>query len=135
LAIQAHEAMGVAVILHDVLAACGLVQVVHVLGDDPQEHVPFFQIRQGVVGRVGPGPDQDPVHFLEHDPDLGGVFLKGPDGGVFRRVEALPQTPGAPEIGDARLHRNAGPGDSHGFAALFEESGQLRGGDGFHGKP
>ena len=83
--------MGIAVVLDDVAAARGLVQVVDVLGDDPQEDAPLFQLRQGIMGRVGPGPHQDPVHFPEHAPDLGGVFLKGPDGGILQGVNTRNQ--------------------------------------------
>ncbi len=106
----ADEAVGVAVEFHHALAARGLVQVVDVLGDDPQQQSLGLQFRQGVMGRVGPGAADDRVHFLEQGPDLGRVSPEGPDVGVFHGIEALPEAAFAAEVGDTGLHRDAGAG-------------------------
>ena len=100
----ADEAQGVAVVLHHACGPRGLVQVVHVLGDDAGQKPPGLQLRQGVVGRVGPGPGDGIVHLLEELPDLGRVAAKGLDVGEFHGIKALPEAPGTAEVRDARFH-------------------------------
>ena len=75
------------------------MQVVHVLGDDAGE-IPFgLQLRQGIVGRVGPGPADGVVHLLEELPDFGRVPAKGPDMGVFHGIVAVPQAAAPRKLG------------------------------------
>ena len=83
------------------------------------------------MGRVGPGTGDDRVHFLQQGPDLGRIIPKGPDVGVFHGVEALPEAAGAAEVGDAGLHRDAGPGQGHEAAVLAQEGRQVLRGDFF----
>jgi hypothetical protein len=117
-AFQADETVGVAVVFHHPAAPRGLVQVVHVLGNYPQELTLGLQLRQGVVGRVGPGPGERIVHFLDELPDFGGVFPKGRDVGVFHGVEAGPEAAFAAKVRDAAFHRDAGAGKGHGSPPL-----------------
>lgn len=119
-AFQAHEAVGVAVVFHHPLGPRGLVEVVHVLGDDPEQQAPGLQFCQGQVRGVGPGSGNGLVQFPDQAPDLGRVGAKGPDMGVFHGVEALPEAARAPEVGDAGLHGNAGAGQSHGPVTLAD---------------
>ena len=109
-AIIADEVPGVAVVLHHPFGPRRLVQVVHVLGDDAGQKPSGLQLRQGVVGRIGPGPGDGVVHLLEELPDLGRVAAKGLDMGVFHGVKAVPEAARAPEARDARLNRDAGAG-------------------------
>ncbi len=115
-------------ILHHALAPRGLVQIVHVLGDDPQEKPPGLQLRQGQMGRIGAGLPDEPLHLPEHGPDLGRIGAQGPDVGVFPGIEAGPEAVRAAEVRDAGFHRDAGAGQGHRPPPLAQQGRrQLRG--------
>ena len=58
---------------------------------------------------------------------LAGSFLKALMAAYSRGSKRSHRPPLLLKVGDAGLHRNAGAGYGHGFAALFEEPGQILG--------
>ena len=105
-------------------AACLLVQVVDVLGDDVLEESHFFHFRHGIMGRVGFG-------VLKHSEELRHIIFLvrgagGPPGGrvghelliaIHRWLSELcPDPAGAAEGRDAALDGDAGAYQGNGVA-------------------
>jgi len=110
----------------DELEFNALVQHVDVLGDDPLEKSPFFQIGANVVHHTGPA-------VLEGvDEVLGVTVIKariGPE--LFQAEDAVGiQVPinalGTPEIRDPAQSGNPGAGEYGGAAGIFDHFRQVR---------
>jgi hypothetical protein len=52
------------------------MQIIDILGDDADQTPPGLQFRQGVVGRVGPGPGDGFIHLFQKLPDFGWIAAK-----------------------------------------------------------
>src|SRR5581483_10922932 len=105
----------------DEIAAGVFVQAVHVLCDDSADHAQLLEARERGVPRIG-------LHVRPHErlpldgltpPFLAvlGVPYVVLDG-ELRGVVALPEAARPPEVGDARLRRNAGTREGDAGACL-----------------
>ena len=123
---EAHGIAGVAMQLDDALCgnARGLMQAIHILGDDMAQYPQIDQCGQRLMAAVGLDVPHGSAEFQMHLPALAARCLRTEEIIEENRLESRPQAIGAAKVRDARCRADAGAGKGYASPGLGQQGGQ-----------